>query len=189
MKLEHAREREPIPVLVPVLPDTDALIPYLRRIDQSNWYSNYGPLWKDFRDALVARLAAQTGVDGIYLAFTCNGTAAVELGLRARALTGRRYCLMPSYTFIASAHAVCNAGLTPYLTDVDPYSLVLTPAIADDALRRLPEPPAAALVISAFGAPIDIAGWQEWERTHGIPVVFDAAAAATSLDTVGHQPL
>ena len=189
MKLEHAREREPIPVLVPVLPGTDALIPYLRRIDQSNFYSNYGPLWKEFRGRLIARLATQTDVEGIHVAFTCNGTAAVELGLRSRALADRRYCLMPSYTFIASAHAVCNAGLTPYLTDVDPYSLVLTPEIAESALRLLPEPPAAVLVISAFGAPVDILGWQEWERIYGIPVVFDAAAAVTSLDTVGPQPL
>jgi dTDP-4-amino-4,6-dideoxygalactose transaminase len=31
---------------------------------------------------------------------------------------------MPSFTFVASAHAVCNAGLIPYLTDVDPNRLL-----------------------------------------------------------------
>ena len=49
--------RGQIPVLVPTLPDTDALIPYLRRIDASNWYSNHGPLWREFRDLFTARLA------------------------------------------------------------------------------------------------------------------------------------
>ena len=63
---------------------------------------------------------------------------------------------MPSYTFIASAHAVCNAGLTPYLTDVDPYSMVITPEIAERALRQLPQQPAAVFVISALGAPPDV---------------------------------
>jgi dTDP-4-amino-4,6-dideoxygalactose transaminase len=181
--------RAPIPVLVPSLPDTDALIPYLRRIDAAHWYTNYGPLWREFRDKLAVRLAAQTGAEMVHLAFTANGTCAIELALRCRALTGRRFCLMPSFTFIASAHAVCNAGLIPYLTDVDPHSFVLTPEIAERALRALPEPPAAVLVISAFGAPPDIAGWESFEREHGIPVVFDAAAAAASLDAVGAQPL
>src|SRR5215471_5514329 len=181
--------RRPIPVLVPVLPDTDALIPYLRRIDASNWYSNYGPLWRAFRDALTARLAAQTGAEKVHVAFTANGTTAIELALRCRALPGRHYCLMPSFTFVASAHAVCNAGLTPYLTDVDPYSMVITPQLAENALRELPERPAAVLVISAFGAPPDVGAWCDFEDVHGIPVVFDAAAAAASLSAVGSQPL
>ena len=181
--------RVPIPVLVPTLPETEALIPYLRRIDASNWYSNQGPLWREFRDAFTARLAARSRAGNVQVTFTANGTTAIELALRCRALPDRRYCLMPSYTFIASAHAVCNAGLTPYLTDVDPYSMVITPEIAEQALRQLPQQPAAVLVISAFGAPPDVPAWQNFEHTHGIPVVFDAAAAAASLTAVSGQPL
>jgi dTDP-4-amino-4,6-dideoxygalactose transaminase len=181
--------REQVPVLVPTLPETEALIPYLRRIDGANSYSNYGPLWREFRDAFSARLAERTGAENVHVAFTANGTSAIELALRARALPGHPYCLMPSFTFIATAHAVCNAGLTPYLTDVDPESLVLTPDIAEGALRRLPRKPGAVVVVSAFGAPPDIAGWRDFEHAHGVPVVFDAAAAAASLDSVGDQPL
>jgi dTDP-4-amino-4,6-dideoxygalactose transaminase len=187
-----AREREPreqIPVLVPALPETETLIPYLRRIDAANWYSNYGPLWREFRDAFTVWLAERTGGESVHAVFTPNGTIAIELALRARALPGRSYCLMPSYTFVATAHAVCNAGLIPYFTDVDPYSLVLTPEIADGALRRLPRKPAAVVVVSAFGAPLDQESWRQFERAHHIPVVFDAAAAAASLDSIGNQPL
>jgi dTDP-4-amino-4,6-dideoxygalactose transaminase len=186
---EKHNTRYQIPVLVPVLPDANALLPYLHRIDAANWYSNHGPLWRGFRDAFIARLAAQTGTEHLHVAFTPNGTTAVELALRCRALPNRSYCLMPSFTFIASAHAVCNAGLTPYLTDIDPYSMVITPKIAEDALRELPQRPAAVLVISAFGAPPDVAAWHDFEHAYGIPVVFDAAAAAASLDVVGSQPL
>jgi dTDP-4-amino-4,6-dideoxygalactose transaminase len=53
----------------------------------------------------------------------------------------------------------------------------------------LPEPPAAVLVVSAFGAPPDIRAWERFEETHAIPVVFDAAAALMSLDAMGHQPV
>ncbi|SOZ55435.1 DegT/DnrJ/EryC1/StrS aminotransferase [Cupriavidus taiwanensis] len=172
----------PIKVLVPHLPEVAALLPYLRRIDENRSYSNYGPLYREF----VARLSALTGAKGVTI--TSNGTTAIELALRSRSTPGGRYCLMPSYTFIASAHAVCNAGLTPYLLEVDPDSLALTPEIAEAALVNLPEPPAAVLVVSAFGAPPDFKAWAAFEARHAIPVVFDAAAAVTAISDVGAQP-
>lgn len=172
----------PIKVLIPRLPEVAALLPYLQRIDANRTYSNYGPLNREF----VARLSALTGAKGVTL--TSNGTTAIELALRSRATPGKRYCLMPSYTFIASAHAVCNAGLTPYLLEVCPDSLALTPEIAEAALAALPEKPAAVLVVSAFGAPPDFPAWAAFEAHHGIPVVFDAAAAVTALSDVGKQP-
>ncbi|MFX1762830.1 DegT/DnrJ/EryC1/StrS family aminotransferase [Paraburkholderia sp. A1RI-2L] len=172
-----------IKVLIPQLPTADAILPYLRRIDEKRTYSNYGPLATEFRD----RLSALTGAAGATL--TSNGTTAIEVVLRIRARPGARYCLMPSYTFIASAHAVCNAGLTPYLLDVSEQTLTLTPELARAALRELDEQPAAVLVVSAFGAPPDQAAWQAFEEETGVPVVFDAAAATTSIKSVGRQPL
>jgi dTDP-4-amino-4,6-dideoxygalactose transaminase len=176
-------QNETIKVLVPRLPDAAALQPYLARIDAAGIYSNYGPLSREFS----ARLGQLTGAP--YVTLTSNGTTAIELALRLKARSGRRYCLMPSYTFIASAHAVCNAGLTPVLLDVSQETLTLTPQIAEAALEGLDEAPAAVLVISAFGAPPDQAAWAEFETRTGIPVVFDAAAAATALHGVGKQPV
>ena len=178
--------QSPVPVLLPHLPSADQLLPYLRRIDSSRIYSNYGPLSRAFTAALAARFATRGGESGVTL--TCNGTSAIELALRARARPGLRYCLMPSYTFIASAHAVTNAGLEPFLTDVDERSLALTPSIALQAIRHMPGPPAAVLVISPFGAPPDLPAWDVFEQETGVPVVFDAAAAAVSIQTSGYQP-
>ena len=178
--------QSPIPVLVPHLPLADQLLPFLRRIDSSRIYSNYGPLSREFTAALAARLTPRSGEAGVTL--TSSGTTAIELALRIRALPRRRFCLMPSYTFIASAHAATNAGLEPFLVDVDERSLTLTPAIALEAMRHMPAPPAAVLVISPFGAPPSLPAWEAFERQTGVPVVFDAAAAAVSIRSVGHQP-
>ena len=179
----------PVQVLRPILPSVEALLPFLRRIDATRTYSNYGPLWNEFSTGFSAWLAARSAASGVRVVPTSSGTTAIEMALRARAAPGRSLCLMPSFTFIASAHAVCNAGLTPVLLDVEETSFVLTPAIAASALADLAEPPAAVLVISAFGAPPDVRGWEAFEDAYGIPVVFDAAAAATSLKAIGHQPL
>lgn len=175
-------QNETIKVLVPKLPDVNAILPYLTRIDATRIYSNYGPLSREF----IARLSQMTGAKAVTL--TSNGTTAIELALRVRATPGKRYCLMPSFTFIASAHAVCNAGLIPVLLNVSPESLTLTPEIAEAALKSLDEPPAAVLVVSAFGAPPDLSAWADFEKRHNIPVVFDAAAAVTAIDGVGAQP-
>lgn len=180
---------EPIPVLKPALPNADQLLPYLRRIDQTRVYSNHGPLWNEFRGRLGQWLGARVNSEALHIIPTTNGTTAIEVALRMKALPGRKLCLMPSYTFIASAHAVCNAGLEPFLLDIDAATLTLTPDIAEAALPTLPQPPAAVLVISAFGAPPDVAAWARFEARHGIPVVFDAAAALTSLTAIAGQPM
>ncbi|RZL68537.1 MAG: degt/dnrj/eryc1/strs aminotransferase [Variovorax sp.] len=172
-----------IKVLLPQLPAAAAVAPYLERIDATRTYSNYGPLSREFSQ----RLSALVGGSGTTL--TSNGTSAIELALRLRCRSKAGVCLMPAFTFIASAHAVCNAGLTPYLLEADPATLTLTPQIAEDALRSIKEPIAAVLVVSAFGAPPDLVSWAAFEARHGIPVVFDAAAAVTSLSSVGAQPV
>lgn len=180
----------PVAVLRPHLPPADAILPFLREIDGSRIYSNYGPLWQRFRQDMAAWLRRRAGVEAtVHVVPTSSGTTAIEIALRDRAVPGRRLCLMPSFTFIASAHAVCNAGLEPYLLDVDEASFVLTPEIVAAALPGLREPPAAILVISAFGAPPDTLAWEAFEAEHGIPVVFDAAAAVTSLRGIGPAPL
>ncbi|MEJ7685861.1 MAG: DegT/DnrJ/EryC1/StrS family aminotransferase [Variovorax sp.] len=183
MLSQNATPQAPtIKVLMPQLPGAAKLLPYLERIDASRTYSNYGPLSREF----TRRLGESVGGSGV--ALTSNGTTAIEIALRLQARPSATLCLMPAFTFIASAHAVCNAGLTPYLLNVDPETLTLTPEIAAAALQTVESKVAAVLVVSAFGAPPDLASWADFEAKHGIPVVFDAAAAVTSLSGVGTQP-
>jgi hypothetical protein len=99
---------------------------------------------------------------------TSNGTTAIEIVLRSRARSSGGHCFRLAFTFIASAHAVCNAGLTPYLLETDPKSVTLTPEIAAAAFDAVPEPVAAVLVVGAFGAPQDLAAWAALEERHGI---------------------
>jgi dTDP-4-amino-4,6-dideoxygalactose transaminase len=179
-----------IPVLIPSLPETDAIVPYLRRIDETHTYSNYGPLTNAFTAGLCRFIGAHSGDGPVHAALTSNGTAAIELALRYRTVgrTGR-ICVMPSWTFIATAHAAANVGLTPYFTDVDPETLALTPDIAARALRANPGDVAVVVVVSPCGAPIEVGAWEAFEAEHGVPVIFDAAAAGLNLRHVGAQPL
>jgi dTDP-4-amino-4,6-dideoxygalactose transaminase len=179
-----------IPVLIPCLPETDAIVPYLRRIDQSHIYSNYGPLSREFTRRLCRFVSERASGAPVLATITSSGTTAIELALRYRiAGRGGRLCLMPAYTFVATAHAVTNVGLEPFFADVDPATLSLTPAIAERALSAVDGDVAAVVVVSPFGAPIDITAWEAFEAAQGIPVVFDAAATTLNLRQIGAQPI
>ena len=109
---------------------------------------------------------------------SCAGNAPVGLTLAlAAAAEPGGLCLMPSFTFVASAHAARAAGLMPCFVDVEPGSWALTPELARAALRRLGGRVAAVMPVAVFGAPPDPAAWDAFGAETGIPVVIDAAAA------------
>ena len=43
-----------IPLMVPSLPDASYLLPYLKEIDNSSYYTNFGPLVRKFEYKLEA---------------------------------------------------------------------------------------------------------------------------------------
>lgn len=184
-----AAHHEPkIQVMVPVLPPIEAIAPFIAQIDRTHIYSNNGPLnqrfCREFGEFITNRVEQPVSVIATTVA---NGTVAIDLALRALALKDRTFVVMPAYTFIATAHAVVNAGWKPYFVDVNEESLTLTPEIVEAAIRDNILP-AAVVVVSPFGGPIDIPVWEAFESRTGIPVIFDMAAAVTTINHVGRQP-
>ncbi|MEM6626912.1 MAG: aminotransferase class I/II-fold pyridoxal phosphate-dependent enzyme [Pseudomonadota bacterium] len=167
----------PIAVMRPKLPELSALEPYLRQIDDSGVYSNLGPL----AIKLEARLARRYGVASEQIITTSNGTSALQIAFLA-AKTQGRYCLMPSWTFVATPHSALSAGLEPYFLDVDPDTQQLSIDAVRDAITTLGVDQIGAIcLVSAFGAPIDAAPWEALQDETGLSVVVDAAAAFVTL--------
>lgn len=162
----------------PRLPSADELLPYIRHIDASRFYTNGGPLQQQLLEGLAAHF--RTGTDVIGLAG--SGTAAIVgllLGAGGRAGTARPLCLCPAYTFVATACAAEICGYAPYLADVDPQTWALDPA-AVEALPRFAEV-GAVIVVAPYGRPVDLVSWAAFARRTGRIVVVDAAA---SFDTI-----
>ncbi|MCA8906663.1 MAG: DegT/DnrJ/EryC1/StrS family aminotransferase [Rhodospirillaceae bacterium] len=170
-------------LMKPAMPTAEAIAPFLRRIDETGIYSNYGPLNAEFRDRLAAHLGVAAAVP------TSSGTTALELALRATTVAGS-VCILPAYTFIATAHAVVNAALVPLFVDVDPDMLMLSPKIVERVIaERGTDDVGAVVPVSAFGAPVDIAAWDRFRSASGLPVVIDAAAAASTILGIGTAPV
>lgn len=159
-----------IPVAKPRLPRLAALAPYIERIDRARWYSNFGPLCEEFE----ARLAARFGIEAAGVSTISNATVGLSLALQAAGARPGALCLLPSWTFSASAHAAVEAGMIPFFTDVDAEGL-LTPAIAREALRSAPGEIGAVMPVAVCGQPIDPLPWNQFAEETGLPVVLDAA--------------
>jgi dTDP-4-amino-4,6-dideoxygalactose transaminase len=169
--MSGAAVRERIPLMMPLLPTADDLLPYLRRIDANRWYANFGPLVGEF-EARIAASFAQAGPCRVVSVSSC--TTGIELALRALALPAGAPVLVPALTFIATASAVRCAGLAPVVADVDPHSWLLTPEIARAAVRTIGA--RAVVPVTTFGVDQDGEAWSAFARDTHVPVVIDAAA-------------
>lgn len=141
----------------------------LRRINDMidrKWLSNNGPYVQE----LEARIAALIGVR--HCIAMCNGTIALEITMRALGLHGE--VIVPSMTFIATAHALQWQEITPVYADISPDTCTLDP----EAVRRMITPRTTGIVgVHLWGRPCDIEPLEEIAAAHHLKLVFDAAHA------------
>ena len=161
-------------MLRPRLPAAEHLLPYLRRIDESRIYANWGPLVTE----LEARLSREWGLGAGTTALAASGTAALVgtiLATAGPAGHDRPYALMPALTFSATAVAAELCGYRPYLSDVDPEEWMLS-------AERVAEHPmldhvGVIVPVGAFGRPVSQEPWLNLRQRTDVPVVIDASAS------------
>jgi dTDP-4-amino-4,6-dideoxygalactose transaminase len=171
-----------IPVLRPRLPTFERLAPYLKRIDASRIYSNFGPLCAELQTRLARHWAMPKGS----VVCAASGTAALVgavLASAGRAGEHRPFALTSAFTFVATAVAIEQCGFRPRLEDVDGETWMLDP---ERVTRRADLGRIAVVVpVAPFGRPVPQAQWRAFSERTGIPVVIDGAA---SFDRVSEAP-
>ncbi len=165
-----------IPLLLPDIPDYGELGPWLRRIDNSRHYTNFGPLNAELCRALASYCSEHAAFETPCHAQTfCNATAALTAWLLHVLGPANAPVLLPGITFVATAQAILASGNVPLIADVDAESWLLTPQHAHHAASR--QTVAAVMPVAAFGTACDASGWDRFTRSTGIPVLIDAAGA------------
>jgi len=164
--------------IIPDLPSADELRPFLQRIDDQQWYSNFGPLVLEFEQKYAQAMAAKHKEPPRHALTLVSGYHALVIGLKVLGLGKGSRVLMPAVTFPACPLAAEHIGAEPILTDVDPHSWLLTPAIARAIAARMRLH--AVMPVAVYGIPLPADEWDAFTRDTGIPVVIDAAAAIES---------
>lgn len=167
---------DPLHVGRPNILDRDAFLAHVHGALDRVWLSNHGPLVQE----LEQRLAALLGVR--HCVTTSNGTMGLELAIRALGLSGE--VIVPSFTFIATVHALHRQGITPVFADVDPATHCIDPAAA----ARLVTPRTTGiLAVHLWGRAAAVDQLQTVADEHGLALLFDAAHAFGA--TVGERPV
>lgn len=162
-----------IPFLIPDMPSSEELLPWLKQIDNNHWYTNFGPLNQLFSDTLLTHFPSATQQ---YITTVANATLGLELTLQALHLPLQAKVLIPAFTFVATATAIVRAGYTPVIADIDEHNWLLTPEIAKEALQHHQDI-AAVMPVASLGCPQNTAQWDIFTEETGIPVIIDAAGA------------
>ena len=149
----------------PAAPDRAAFDAMMDAVWERRWFTNDGPLVQELERRLSAFL------DVPHCVLTSNATAGLDLVMQCLGIRGE--VLLPSYTFISTAHLLALRGLTPVFCEVG-TDMALDPA---DAAARLTERTDAVVATHVWGSPCDIDGLGALCDAAGIPLLFDAAHA------------
>lgn len=126
----------------------------------------------EFVEQFEAQWAAFCGVD--HCVGVSDGTAAIELALRALGIGAGDEVIVPANTFIATWEAVAAVGATPVPVDVDPDTLLMT---ASAVLAAHTPRTAAAIAVHMFGQPVDMDELSRVAARLNIALIEDAAQA------------
>lgn len=162
-----------VPFIRPRFPSAEQLQEDIAAITQNNWFSNFGPLEREFR----SRLAEYVGGE-VMAATVNNATTGLIAAIAALLPRGNntRNIAIPSFTFAAGAHAIVWHGYRPLWFDIEEESL--QPSL--HSFRELlsgPHPLDAVLLTSTFGiGNSEIVEWEHLTSEIGIPLIIDSAA-------------
>ena len=128
------------------------------------WLSNDGPLVREFEKKISEFLGVKNVVA------MCNATVALEIASRALNLHGE--VIVPSYTFIATAHALQWQEITPVFCDIDPATHNIDPA----KIERLITPRTTGIIgVHVWGRGCDTAAIEEIAARRNLKVMYDAS--------------
>jgi dTDP-4-amino-4,6-dideoxygalactose transaminase len=130
------------------------------------WLTNDGPYVQEFE----ARVAEFVGVR--HCVAVSSGTTALEIAIRAAGMSGE--VIVPSFTFIATAHALRWQGITPVFCDIAPGTFNIDPSRVEELIT----PRTSGIIgVHLWGKPCDVESLQRISENRGLPLLFDAAHA------------
>ena len=110
---------------------------------------------------------------GINHSISCaSGTDALHLALRALEIGPGDEVISPSFTFAATAEAICYVGATPVFVDIDPDTLNIDPALIEKAITDKTK---ALIAVHLFGLSADLDAIKKITDKHDIYLVEDCA--------------
>lgn len=143
-----------------------AFLKRVKEIFRRRWLTNNGPFVQEFEKELSAYLGVK------HCIVMCNATVALEIAIRAAGLKGE--VIVPSFTFIATAHSLQWQEITPVFCDIDAATHCIDPARVEDLIT----PKTTGIMgVHVWGRPCNIEALEKLARKRKLTLMFDAAHA------------
>jgi dTDP-4-amino-4,6-dideoxygalactose transaminase len=159
-----------IQVTKPFLPPIDEYQQYVEQIWKRQWLTNMGPLSSELEMRLKEYL------DLKHLLFVANGTAALQIAIKALELKGE--IITTPFSFVATTSSIVWEGCVPVFVDIDNKSLNIDPEKIEAAIT--PDT-SAILAAHVYGNSCDI---DRIAKKHNLKVIYDGASEEFLLQLV-----
>jgi dTDP-4-amino-4,6-dideoxygalactose transaminase len=150
----------------PNIGDRQRFLDRVEDILDRRWLSNDGKYVQEFEH----RVADFVGVR--HCIAMCNATVGLEITIRALELRGE--VIVPSFTFIATAHALQWQGITPIFCDVDPETHNIDPSLID---KLITSRTTGILAVDLWGRACDVESLERIARKRDLRLIYDASHA------------
>ena len=134
-----------IPVNTPLLDGNEKK--YLIECVETGWISSEGPFVQRFEEEMAVFSQRKHGIA------VCNGTAALEIAVRAVGIGPGDEVILPTFTIISPAQAISKLGAKPVLVDSDPASWNMNVSQIEAKITAKTK---AILVVHIYGLPVDM---------------------------------
>jgi dTDP-4-amino-4,6-dideoxygalactose transaminase len=150
----------------PNIGDRQTLLKRINDLLDRRWLTNDGPFLQEFEQ----RICQLIGVK--HCVAVCNATVGLEILAKSVGLSGE--VILPSFTFVALAHALQWHGITPVFCDVDPASHNIDSSRVEELITGRTK---GIIGVHLWGRPCDAEKLDAIARGHGLKLLFDAAHA------------
>lgn len=174
--------RYKIPFIRPQLPKSEEVAADYDAIQQSNWYTNFGPFEQRFREGINLYIGSDMSV--VTVSSATSGLILAIKNIFEFPSVQRKKVIMPSFTFVAGASSLALLGYEPVFVDLNKKTLQPDHITADnylenaDNLSRV----SGVLLCNTFGVGNpDIDRWESLCEKYNLPLIIDSAAGFGSL--------
>lgn len=140
------------------------------KVINSGWIG-LGPKTEEFENKFA------TFTDSGHAIALNSATAALHLAMLALGIGKGDEVLVPSMTFVSTAHAVLYVGAKPVFVDVDEVTLCMDPV---DLEKKITKRSKAVIPVHFGGHPVDMDKIHNIAKKHNLKVVEDASHACGS---------
>lgn len=151
----------------PVKPNLKNLAKYLEQVNDSGWYTNFGPLHQQ----LTEKLEDYLGVENLLL--VSNGTLAIQVACKTLKIES---ALTTPFSFVATTSSLLWQNIDVGFCDIDPHSLNLSPSTITAALQKSNNFD-AIVATHVYGNPCDVKSIEQISNKYNNKVIYDAAHA------------